>query len=433
MGTPRRTLALHWQILLAMGLAVVVTLAFKAGGDAIPSGLGPEALDAWLDTQPIGIVVAIADVVGDLFIELLKMIIMPLILASVIMSIAGLDSFKKLRRLGLKTLLYYATTTLLSVIVGIIAVNAVSPGHGMGLEAAAAPDKEPTTVANLILSMVPENVFAALSSNSSILSVIVFALIFAVAIAALGERAAPVTNFFRALNEIMMRMTDWIMRLAPIGVFALLVSVLARTGFGIIGPLSAYMATVIGGLLFHALITLPLLYWLFTRRNPLNFARALTPPLLTAFSTASSAATLPLTLEYTEKRGGVPQSVGGFVLPLGATVNMDGTALYEAVAAIFIAQAFGVDLTMGQQIIIVVTATLAAIGAAGVPSAGLVTMLIVLEAVGLPKEGYGLIIAVDRLLDMFRTTVNVWGDSTGAAIIAATEGELEEMNLDNLR
>jgi len=423
-------LAMHWQILIGMGAAVVVAAICKAIWGSPPADLERDAIDAWLDERTLGHIVTVTDIVGSVFLELLKMIIMPLVLASVVMSIAGLESVRRLRRLGFKTLAFYATTTLLAVVLGMIVVNTIQPGAGMGLEAAAPPDKEKLGVVDLILSMVPENLFAALTSNSAILSVIVFALIFGVAIVVLGERADPVRAFFDGLNEVMMLMTDWIMKLAPIGVFALLVSVLARTGFGIIEPLLAYMSTVLGGLLFHALVTLPLLYWFFTRRNPVDYLRALTTPLLTAFSTASSAATMPLTIEYSQKRGGVSRNVGGFVIPLGATVNMDGTALYEAVAAVFIAQAFGVDLTLGEQIIIVLTATLAAIGAAGVPSAGLVTMLIVLEAVGLPEEGYGLIVAVDRLLDMCRTTVNVWGDGIGAAILAETEGELGPMDLE---
>lgn len=425
----RPTLALHWQILIAMLLAVAVAAGFKLAGQSPPADTPRDGIDAWLDTVPLGTVTAVTDLVGNVFLELLKMIIMPLVLASVVMSIAGLQSIQRLRRLGLKTLAFYAMTTLLAVVVGILAVNLVRPGAGMALEAAAAPDKRPTGIDDLVLSMIPENVFGALTDNSAILSVIVFGLLLGIAMTALEDRAGPVRDFFRALEAIMMRLTDWVMRLAPLGVFALLVSVLARTSFAIIEPVSLYMATVLGGLLIHSLVVLPLIYWGFTRRNPLTYARALQMPLLTAFSTASSAATMPLTLEYTEKRGGVSRNVGGFVIPLGATVNMDGTALYEAVAAVFIAQAFGIELTFGQQVIVVFTSTLAAIGAAGVPSAGLVTMLIVLEAVGLPAEGYGLIVAVDRILDMCRTSVNVWGDMVGAAVLAHSEGELGPVDL----
>jgi len=257
----------------------------------------------------------------------------------------------------------------------------------------------------------------------------VLAVLLGVAMVTLGERARVVQIFFEGLNEIMMKVTEWIMALAPIGVWALLVTSLAPLGPSVIGPLFRYMLTVVVALLVHGALVLPLLYWFFTRRNPFVYVKVMNTALLTAFSTSSSSATLPLTMRSVELRGGVAPEVSRFVLPLGATVNMDGTALYESVAAIFIAQAFGIELSLGQQVIIFTTASLAAIGAAGVPSAGLVTLLIVLEAVGLPAEGYGLIVAVDRLLDMFRTTVNVWGDACGAAVMAASEKSLAPENL----
>lgn len=420
----KKGLDLHWQILIAMVAGIAVALLTKATYD-------------WHSTTDFAhYLFTFCDIVGGLFMKLLKMIIMPLIFASVVSSITSMPDSTALRSVGGKALLFYATTTALAVVTGILVVNLINPGEGLGLEAQAAPDKEPGSIADLILAMVPDNIFGALASNSSILSVIVFGLLFALGILAVGKRAAPLARGVDALGEVMMKLTVWIIQLTPYGVFALIVTTLLKTGndlstdADLFLKLGAYMLTVIGALLIHATIVLPLLYSVLTKRSPLNFARAMKVPLLTAFGTASSSATLPLTMQAAELRGGVSPRISGFVLPLGATVNMDGTALYESVAAIFIAQAFGIDLSLGDQVIIFLTATLAAIGAAGIPSAGLVTMLIVLESVGLPKEGYGLIVAVDRLLDMCRTTVNVWGDSIGSAVVAAQEDELGPENID---
>jgi proton glutamate symport protein len=400
-------LAMHWQIILAM-LAAIPTI--------------------WLlKTIDVPFMASVADVIGltgKLFLKLLKMVIMPLILASVVMSVAGFDNPGHLKRLGLRALLYYGATTMVAVGLGVVVVNLLNPGEGMSLSAAVAPDKKPMSASDLVLSMVPENIFDALTQNSAILSVIVFALLLGVATATLGEQAAGVRAFFSGLNEAMMRMTSWVMGLAPVGVFALTVTTFMDVGFDAIRPLALYMLTVAFGLALHGGVALPALYAFWTRRSPLTLARAMSPALLTAFSTASSSATLPLTMRCVERRAGVPAHISRFVLPLGATVNMDGTALYESVAAIFIAQAYGIHLGLDAQILVFATATLAAIGAAGVPGAGLVTLLIVLEAVNLPAEGYGLIVVVDRLLDMLRTTVNVWGDMCGAVIISKTDNAL---------
>jgi proton glutamate symport protein len=237
------------------------------------------------------------------------------------------------------------------------------------------------------------------------------------------ERARPLLDFFQSLNDAMMKMADWIIKLTPVGVFALLAAVVAQTGPSIFANLGKYMVTVLLGLAVHAAITLPLLLKFVGRVNPAHYVPQLAPALTTAFSTSSSSATLPVTIDCVEDRAGVSPRVSSFVLPIGATINMDGTALYESIAAVFIAQVYGIDLTIGQQVLVFLTATLAAIGAAGIPSAGLVTMAIVLNAVGLPLEGIGMILAVDRILDMCRTTVNVWGDAVGCAVVARLEGE----------
>jgi Na+/H+-dicarboxylate symporter len=401
---------MHWQILLAM-LAAAPTVWLLRAGIASDLTIARNAADA-------------LTVTGQLFLKLLKMVIVPLILASVVMSVAGFDSPNHLKRLGLRALLYYGFTTMAAVGLGVVVVNLFNPGVGMSLATAASPNKEPMRAADLVLSMVPENIFAALSQNGAILSVIVFGLLLGVATATLGEQASTLRGFFHSLNEAMMRMTSWIMGLAPVGVFALTVTTFMDVGWEAVKPLAMYMVTVAVGLGLHGALVLPSLYAFWTRRNPWRLAKAMSPALLTAFSTASSSATLPLTMRCVERRAGVPPHISRFVLPLGATVNMDGTALYESVAAIFIAQAYGISLGLDAQVIIFATATLAAIGAAGVPGAGLVTLLIVLEAVNLPAEGYGLIVVVDRLLDMLRTSINVWGDMCGASIVAQTDGAL---------
>lgn len=287
---------------------------------------------------------------------------------------------------------------------------------------------EPTQLVDVLLGMIPTNVVRAIASGD-VLPIIFFALLFGLALSLVGEPAVPVVRWMDGAFSAVMKITGWVMWLAPIGVFALLGKVMAEMGPDVLARLVGYMATVLGGLFIHGVIVLPLLLYLFARVNPFRFAKAMSRALATALATSSSSATLPVTLECAEHKAGVSNRVASFVLPLGATVNMDGTALYEAVAALFIAQIYGVDLSFGQQVVVFLTATLAAVGAAGVPSAGLVTMVMVLRAVGLPEEGIGLIVGVDRVLDLFRTTVNVWGDCVGAAIVARAEGELDEAKL----
>jgi Na+/H+-dicarboxylate symporter len=360
---------------------------------------------------------------GTLFLRSLKMIIVPLIVASMIVGITGLGDVRRLGRVGGLTLLYYGVTTGLAVALGIVLVNLFQPGAGIELAAAATrPDvvagKEDLGFADIILSFVSDNIVQAMA-QMDILPVIVFSLVLGAVLTTLGKAGQPVIAFFHGLNEAIMKIVHLIMLFAPLGVFGLVAARFAEAGdlATLVGGLGRYMATVLTGLAIHGLVVLPLILWLFARRDPLRYLLNMGTPILTAFSTASSSATLPLTIEATEEKNGVSRQSAYFVLPLGATINMDGTALYEAVAAIFIAQALGIELTAAQQVMIFLTATLAAIGAAGIPQAGLVTMVIVLRAVGLPLEGIGLILAVDWLLDRFRTAVNVWGDAVGAGVI----------------
>ncbi len=359
---------------------------------------------------------------GTLFLTALKMLIVPLVAASVITGVAGLGDVRRLGRMGGYAVAYYACTTLFAVSIGLLMANLWQPGVGVSLSAGAhAP---PVTVGDigipdLILSLVHPNIIAA-AADMKLLPIIVFCIAFAAALSTLGERGRPVIVFFDGLNDAMMKLVEWIMWFAPIGVFALIASKLGAAGGGEafvaqLAGLGKYALAVISGLLTHAVLLCVLLTFL-ARRSAFEYLRHMATALMTAFSTASSSATLPLTLEGV-KMAGVDEKARRFVLPLGATVNMDGTALYEAVAVLFIAQAYGIDLSFGQQMLVLITATMAAIGAAGIPEAGLVTMVIVLEAVGLPLEGIGLLLAIDWFLDRCRTTVNVFGDSVGAAVV----------------
>jgi len=366
--------------------------------------------------------------VGDLFLNALKMVIVPLIVASMIVGISSLGDLRKLGRTGAWTLVYFLSTSGISVIIGIILVNIIRPGVGMSIAGMEAPEtvlSKELSLTSVILGMIPENIFDAAARND-VLPLIVFSLFFGGILTTLGERGRPVLAFFEAVNDVVMKMVHLIMYFAPLGVFALIAYRLGKAGGGglfwmELAKLLKYALTVITGLLIHGVFVLPIILWVLGRRNPARYAFNMGNALTTAFSTASSSATLPLTMECAEEKNSVSNRAASFVLPLGATVNMDGTALYEAVAAIFIAQAYGVPLAFPQQGDIFITATLAAIGAAGIPEAGLVTMVIVLKSVGLPLEGIGLLLSIDWFLDRFRTTVNVWGDSVGAAIIDRLE------------
>ncbi len=358
--------------------------------------------------------------IGTLFLTMLKMLIVPLVAASVVTGVAALGDVRALGRLGGFSVAYYASTTLIAVAVGLSMANLWHPGVGVALAGGAKPPPVPQVgITDLILSLVHPNIIGA-AADMKLLPVIVFSVAFAAALSTLGARAGAVIAFFDGINGAMMTMVHWIMYLAPIGVFALIASKLGAAGGGEafmaqLAGLARYVSAVISGLLIHACLLSALLAIL-AREKVTAYLKHIGTALMTAFSTASSSATLPVTLDGVAAAG-VNEKVRRFVLPLGATVNMDGTALYEAVAALFIAQAYGMDLGFGQQMMILLTATLAAIGAAGIPEAGLVTMVIVLDAVGLPLEGIGLILAVDWFLDRCRTTVNVYGDTVGAAVV----------------
>ena len=413
-------LKLHWKILIALLLAVVAgTLA----------GTSAEFFGVRF--------YAVFDFIGALFLNALKMLIVPLVVSSIIVGIAGIGSGESFGRLGLKTLLYYLTTTLFAVLVGLAIVNLVSPGIVDGVPAkdligmsenandvaAQVSGKGAGDLVGVFLRMVPTNVISA-AANGQMLGLIFFSLLFGFFITKIeADAARSMLSFWQGVFQVMMKMTDWVMTFAPVGVFGLVAKVVASTGLSAFIPLVWFFASVLAGLLVHFLVVLPLLLYFVGRVNPLRHYRAMAPALLTAFSTSSSAATLPLTMECVEKNAGVSNRTSSFVLPLGATVNMDGTALYECVAAMFIAQAYGIELGFVQQFTIVVMALVTSIGVAAIPSASLVAIAIILAAIGLPVEAIGLILAVDRILDMCRTSVNIFSDSCGAVIIARLDGE----------
>lgn len=359
---------------------------------------------------------------GDLFLNALKMVIIPLIVASVISGIGALGDIRKLGRLGGSTLLYYALTTATAVFIGLVVVNIIQPGAGIELGDATVPErileKQGTGASDIVMSLISPNLFAS-ATEMQLLPLIVFAILFAMALTTIGERSKPVFAVFDGINEAMMKLVIWIMYFAPIGIFALIAARLGMAGggdalFREIQAVGWHVVTVLTGLFIHFCFLLLLLQLI--AGKGFNYLMGMSRALVTGFGTASSTATLPLTMENARENK-VSDKAIKFVLPLGSTVNMDGTALYEAAAVLFIAQAYGIDLTMTQQIIVFITATLAAIGAAGIPEAGLVTMVIVLSAVGLPLDGIALLLAVDWFLDRFRTVVNIWGDSVGAKVI----------------
>jgi len=370
--------------------------------------------------------------VGDIFLSLLKMLIVPLVLSSIVTGVAGVGSMKDLRRMGGKTFAYYISTSLLAILVGQLLVNTIRPGKGaqLGLspaESVGAGSGTDESFIGVIKRAVPENIFESLGDNGSMLSIIFFALMLGFFITRAGDHGTRVKEIFESFFEVMMKMAEGVLSLLPYGVFALIVKVTAMTGFAPFKALLLYMFTVALALVLHAVVTLPALLRFVGGLSPRRWAKAMSPALMTAFSTSSSSMTLPVTLRTVEQRGRVSNKVTSFTLPLGATINMDGTALYECIGVVFLAQYYAsvgdFSLTFGDQAFIVVLALLASIGAAGIPSAGLVMMLTILSALKLPVEGAALLLAVDRPLDMMRTMVNVWSDSCGAAVIARTEGE----------
>lgn len=407
-----KKLALHWKILIGMLLGILFGLFLTEYLNYV----------GWM---------------GELFMKALKMIVVPLIFTSIICGIINIGDVGSLGKLGLKTMLYYLTTSLFAIVTGLLVVNLLQPGVGADLgfvQSVEDIEAAKGSFGKTLINIIPENIFDAIAKGK-ILSIIFFSLLMGFFIVKLTKkhREFMVTTMNSGF-ELMMKITGFIIKFTPYGVFGIVAVVVGEQAgdtealLNIVERLGIYMLAVILALAIHFFVLLPLLLRFVAKINPWMHLRAMSSPLLTAFSTSSSSATLPLTMDTIENKAGVSNKVTSFVLPLGATINMDGTALYECVAAIFIAQAYGIDLSIMDQVIVVITALLASIGAAGIPMAGLVMMSVVLTAVGLPLEGIGLILAVDRILDMFRTSVNVWSDSCGSVIIAKLEKE--KLNYD---
>lgn len=426
-----KKLALHWWILLAMAAGIAYgTLAAQMG-----------ATDhVLLYIRPL----------GTLFLNLLKMIAVPLVLFSLVAGVASLNDTSKLSRIGGRTVLLYLSTTALAITIGLLVASVLRPGTaiaadarireglqanfgaeaGARLEAAAQ-----VSILDQMVDIVPTNPFAALNS-ASMLQVVFFALILGIAFTRLGSRAAPAVAIFQLLTDAIIEVVHIVMRIAPVGVFALMAALIADLGRDpeslstLLGSLLGYMATVVLGLIVHVLVVYVLLLKFYAKVPIRHFFQSIAPAQLLAFSTSSSAATLPVTMSVVEQKVGVSEEISSFVLPLGATVNMDGTGLYQGVAAMFIATAYGLDLTLGQQLQVVLTASLASIGTAAVPGVGIVMLTIVLGQIGIAPEGIALILGVDRPLDMLRTAVNVTGDATVATCVAAKEGALEGVAIE---
>jgi Na+/H+-dicarboxylate symporter len=430
-----KKLALHWKILIGMVLGIIF-------GFIMLQVDGKDFTNDWI--KPI----------GTIFVNLLKLIAIPLILASLIKGISDLKDISKFKNIGIKTIVIYIMTTVIAISIGLFLVNVLQPGNGVS-EATIA--KLTTTYAEnssvqgkiaeatkqvesgplqFLEDMVPDNAFKALSNNGLMLQVIFFAIFLGISMLLIGEkRAKPMKDIFDSLNDIVLKMVDLIMLTAPYAVFALLASVVVSSDDpDILVALLQYAGVVVLGL-FLMIVFYSVVVATFTKKNPFWFLKQISPAQLLAFSTSSSAATLPVTMERVEEHIGVDKEVSSFVLPVGATINMDGTSLYQAVAAVFIFQALGLDLTFGDQLTIVLTALLASIGSAAVPGAGMVMLVIVLESVGLPPEllpiGLALIFAVDRPLDMCRTVINVTGDATVSMLVAKSVGKLGEPHPKN--
>jgi proton glutamate symport protein len=417
-------LKLHWQILIAMIIGTVIGIIFQAVSQGKPEG------------TVYNLIISL----GEIFIRLLRMVIVPLVLTSIVSGVASAGSGKSIGRLGLKTFLYYITTSLFAIMVGLLLTNLLKPGVGANIPVSgdfkAESLQKPGSPAEILIDMIPLNPIEAMAKGD-MLGIIFFSILLGWAITRIKpESSEMLKKFFDSAFDVMMRVTEAVIKLAPLGVLGLITKAVSTAGIHLFGDLAIYMAAIASGLSIHLLITLPLIFYLFTRYNPVLHFRAMASAMITAFSTSSSNATLPLTMRCVEKNAGVSNRISSFVLPMGATINMDGTALYECAGVIFISQVLGLHLTIAQQFMVVLTALLASIGCAGIPSAGLVVIFIVTQAVGFRDDQVAVIIgtmlAVDRPLDMFRTMINIFSDSIGAVVVANSEGEKDlYQNLEN--
>ena len=367
-------------------------------------------------------------VVGQGFIRLMQMLVVPLVFCSLVCGSMAIGDTKTLGKVGIKTIGFYLATTALAVIVALTSANIINPGIGLDMDAVQTTEvtaaSQSTNIVDTLLNIIPKNPIGSMA-NGDMLPIIVFALFVGIMLAKLGSKASTVANFFSQFNDVMMEMTMSIMKIAPVGVFCLIARTFATVGFAAFKPMLKYMGNVSLALAIQCFVVYQILLFVFTRLNPLKFIKKFAPVMGFAFSTATSNVTIPMSIETLNKKMGVSKQISSFTIPLGATVNMDGTSIMQGVAVVFIAQAYGIPLTMGNLATVVVTATLASIGTAGVPSVGLVTLAMVLSSVGLPTEGIALIMGIDRILDMLRTAVNITGDAVCTTIVSHQEGALD--------
>lgn len=427
---------LHWQIIIGLILGLVWGLF------ASILGLG-EFTSKYI--RPF----------GTIFIDLLKLIAVPLVLTSLVIGISSLNDMSRLSKMGVKTIAIYMVTTMLAITIGLTVVNVLQPGSTLPLETrvslmesygeniegrdSIADDVQERSLLDFFVDVVPENFFEAASNNTNMLQIVFVAILLGIGLINIpAQKGQPLINFFESLNDVVIKIVDLIMKTAPYGVFALMAAVIVDLTGDDLGQalillkaLGWYCIAVLAGLLLHVFIVYSSLFKMFSKMRLRDFFKAIRPAILLGFSTSSSLATLPVTMERVEKNLGVKEEVASFVLPVGATINMDGTSLYQAVAAVFIAQALGMDLTIAQQLTIVLTAMAASIGTAGVPGAGIIMLVIVLQSVQVPIEGIALILGVDRILDMARTAVNITGDAAVSVVVASTEGKLGTLHFDD--
>lgn len=416
--TARRTHHLTRQIVIAMVAGIVLGVALNMVDTA-----------GWVQ---LFVIDGLLHVVGSVFVSALKMMVVPLVFVSLVAGVTALSDLSVLGRIGVKALVLYLATTAIAVTIALSLAGVVGPGEGFdaGATPASFAGKDAPPLTQVLIDLVPTNPVAAMAEGN-MLQIIVFALLFGIAITMSGARGTHVLNLFGDLNTVIMHMVEWIMRLAPYGVFALITRTFATQGLDLLLPLAAYFLTLTGALAIQVFGVYPLLLKSLAGLNPITFLKKMRDPAAFAFSTASSGATIPVTLHTVEKKMGVKNSVASFSVPLGATINMDGTAMMQGVATVFIANVYGVDLSLTDYLLVVLTATLASVGTAAIPAVGLVTLTMVLSQVGLPVEGIALIIGVDRLLDMMRTVTNVTGDAAISCIVAKSENAFDQAVFDD--
>lgn len=413
----KKKLSLTFKILLGLGFGLLTGLILNL---FVPSGFIRDTL----------IVDGLLYVIGQIFLKAIKMLVVPLVFISLVNGAANIGDIKKLGRIGGRTVLFYLITTAIAISLALGAASIADPGLTESLDLSRVVEQdveinEAVPLADVLIDMVPSNPVSAMA-DANMLQIIVFALLVGVALSALGKKVNYVVDLFSQLNDLIMKIVEFVMLLAPYGVFGLIARTFANEGLGAFEPLARYFVTVLLVLILHAVLTYGSILKIFTGLSPIRFFKNFAPAMSVAFSTASSSGTLPVTIEVAEENLGVSKNIASFTLPLGATINMDGTAIMQGVATIFIAQVYGIELTFAQLLTVVLTATLASIGTAGVPGVGLIMLSMVLQAVNIPVEGIGLIMGIDRLLDMTRTAVNITGDAVCTLIVSKKEGEFDQ-------